>query len=307
MRVLILLALSLSTIRGFNLTPRTRTLVRGGSGALRSDLLTNTNDIPIGNLISEVDSLESSYMATPESRSDLYGDYAVLRTFNPSSPNPNSSNAAGGKWVRSNGITGRFFKVEGLFQNIVKEEGKPSAVNLVLLSFLSRLLCITVVLKGDCSFLTSSEITEIVSKRKTPNGLTSNSVRASFNSPMFRLSLLGYRSPFGVTFRLGPSSKVILDASYVDSKLRIGKGASGVRFILQRVTEGFKKDLWIPVVNSRFVVGKKGIIGGLMSAGLGLIFKGGRGLKVLGGLCVGFATVIVKSTGGIEEGKQAEV
>ena len=147
----------------------------------------------------------------------------------------------------------------------------------------------------------------ISENRNTEGGLTSNCVRANFEPPCFRISLFGFRSPLGVTFVIGPKSKVILDASYCDDRLRIGKGASGVRFVLRRVEQGWDKDLWKRVVGSSFKVGKKGIVGGLVAAGMAGIKWGRMGGKIMGGLAVAMAAAIVKSTGGIEGGEQPEV
>ena len=177
----------------------------------------------------------------------------------------------------------------------------------MLLSILSRFICVAVVLKGECKFLSETERSEIVQKRKTDGGLTSNTVRAEFGSPMLRISLFGFKSILGITAMIGPTSKVILDASYVDDKLRVGKGASGVRFLLKRCVEGEEKDVWRRVVGSKFVVRKRGIISSMMLFGGAMLLRGGKFGKVFGLSLLTLAAAIVKSTGGIEEGEQEEV
>ena len=126
--------------------------------------------------------------------------------------------------MRPNSLPSRLgLSVEGLYQNIVESPADPVAVNLVLLSFLFRLLTVAVVLRGDCDFLDDDEREEITKKRQVDGGgLSDLCVRARFDSPLIRVCLFGWRGP-GVTLRIGPSSRVILDASYVDDQLRIGK------------------------------------------------------------------------------------
>ena len=275
-------------------------------------ILKNPQDADMEELCSRVDELEADYSATVEGRDALFGDYVVERTFN-SKNLGKTSDAAGGKWVRKNSLTSMLGKLDGLYQNVVKDDNPNRtcttlAINQVLLSLLCRLICFTIVLRGECDFLSAVEREEIASSRSTPGGLSANAVRAKFGSPMIRISLLGYRSPLALVLRLGPRSSVILDASYCDDRLRVGKGASGVRFILRKVTRVSEAGLWMKVVNSKLVVGKKGIVGGLFAAGTTMLtFGGGRWKKVVGGIAVTAALAVVKSTGGLEEGEQGEV
>lgn len=277
------------------------------SSILVDSILTSPATSPLDDLSSSVEELESQYEPTIEGRVELFGDYRVEQTFNPKDERMN--NAAGGKWVRENSITGKLCKVDGLFQNIIRDDadGSTLAINLVLLSLLSRLICFTVVLKGACTFLEKEERNVIANKRETPGGLGNNVVRANFDSPMFRVSLLGYRSPLGITLRLGPRSSVILDASYCDERLRIGKGASGVKFVLRREREGWMKDMWRRVLGSRLIVGKKGVVGMIGATGGALLRGKGVVKKIFGGISIAAALVIIKSKGEIDEGEQREV
>ena len=245
-----------------------------------------------------------------ERRAKLFGNYKVLTTFNPKKLGE-ESNAAGGKWVRPNSLPSRLgFLVEGLYQNVVESPDRPVAVNLVLMSFLFRLFVVTVVLRGDCDFLDQPEREEI-SKRRVVDvrGLTDLCVRARFDSPLIRLGLFGWKGP-GLTLRIGPGSSVILDASYVDDRLRIGKGASGVRFVLERVGVAPEVDdaaeRWRRVVGSRLIIGKRGLVG-ILAVASGLAIGAGR--RWLGGAGLLLAALTTVSTGGIirEEKPQPEV
>eukprot|EP00518_Triparma_eleuthera_P019279 CAMPEP_0197559412 /NCGR_PEP_ID=MMETSP1320-20131121/21183_1 /TAXON_ID=91990 /ORGANISM="Bolidomonas sp., Strain RCC2347" /LENGTH=319 /DNA_ID=CAMNT_0043120847 /DNA_START=150 /DNA_END=1106 /DNA_ORIENTATION=- len=275
------------------------------TAALLTEAGSEENDIvKIAALVSSIEKSkvneDSGELA--ERRARLFGNYKVLQTFQPKNLGE-KSNAAGGKWVRPNSLPSRLgLSVEGLYQNIVESQtpADPVAVNLVLLSFLFRLLTVAVVLRGDCDFLDDDEREEITKKRQVDGGggLSDLCVRARFDSPLIRVCLFGWRGP-GVTLRIGPSSRVILDASYVDDQLRIGKGASGVRFVLERVASGgddVAAERWRRVVGSRLIIGKRGFVGILaLASGLAV----GAGRRWLGGAGILLAALTTASTGGI--------
>ena len=141
-----------------SLDPCTPPSLPSSTSSVVSSILKSPSTTSTSTLTTLTTSLESLYNPTLQSRSDLYGDYKVERTWNPTSNSPRSNNAAGGKWVRSNSFTGAFFNLQGLYQNIVLDSSNATlAVNQVLLTFLSRLICVSVVLKGTCEFLTTEE------------------------------------------------------------------------------------------------------------------------------------------------------
>ena len=310
----------------------------------RSSLFLSSSDLVSvakkeGSDIVEVAKLVSSIEGTGsaasilERRSSLVGNYRVLTTYNPAKLDV-KSNAAGGKWVRPGSVPSKLgFKVDGLYQNIVEEADNIVAINLVLLSFL-QFFVVTVVLRGDCDYLSDEEVSflfslnivlhvaeslirrfapllsqrEDISTRRNVDtgGLSDLCIRAKFDSPLIRLGFGGWRGP-GINFRIGPSSSVILDASYVDNEVRIGKGASGVRFVLERVSvEDAAAERWRKVVDSRLKIGKRELASILAFISGVAVAAGRRWFGAAGLILTVFTTA---STGGIirEEAAQAEV
>mmetsp|Transcript_84118 Transcript_84118/g.236419 ORF Transcript_84118/g.236419 Transcript_84118/m.236419 type:complete len:312 (-) Transcript_84118:155-1090(-) len=191
-----------------------------------------------------------------------YGKYEVAYVGASSS---RVANPAGGRW---RGRVGRiFFPTQGLYQHILPSEEPGAdalAVNLVEASLLS-LIPITVVLRGPASRLNATAREEVIAERSTQGGLTQNSVRANFDAPRVAfgpraggLFGLGQYAPL-LRLSAGPRSSVVLDAPYVDDRIRIGKGASGIRFVFKRTTavgaDSWERAMAGPAVGSRAVGG----------------------------------------------------
>jgi len=200
----------------------------------------------------------------------LYGKYEVVYVGAPSS---RIANPAGGRW---RGRVGRFFlPTRGIYQHLLCGSDGPLAVNYVELSFLG-LFTVMVVLRGPTTKLEPEERSQVANDRNTPGGLSCNSVRASFDPPKIAL---GLRAPGNLRrwlpllrLGVGPSSKVVLDAPYVDERIRIGKGASGIRFVFLRTQEA-KADAWQRVIERPLVSVR--LLGGMLvvagAAGLGQV------------------------------------
>ena len=112
------------------------------------------------------------------------------------------------------------------------------AINIVSLDALNGLLRITVILRGDAIPLSSDERNQMNTNR-TITPLTNLAVRAMFDSPRI---YVGYRrrkreqggEPFYSYFplQLGPSSSVVTNTTYSDSKIRIGRGGTSGSYFL---------------------------------------------------------------------------
>ena len=239
--------------------------------------------------------LEDESSSLRESRSkNLLGKYRMIRNFNPKNLD-REVNAAGGAWAKFGRRRGEI----RLFQHLLptSEVGAVAnagvqAVNLVTLRVL--FLSLVVVLRGDCEFLSASERDGIAEERETAGGLSANCVRASFDSPLVRIGV--WKLP-NLTFRLGPRTEVTLDASYVGDEIRIGKGASGVRFWLERIEEGsVEGDEWEPVVKSRLIFGKKVMVA---TSGLLAVSAALSGKRIVGAIFASLAAFAGTRTGGI--------
>ena len=93
---------------------------------------------------------------------------------------------------------------------------------------------------------------------------------------------------------------MVLDASRVDPVLRIGRGLSGVRFVLERIGSD-DGDEWKRAVGSRLKVGKGAALSAVALAA-GLLARSGRIGKGPAGAIGGvLALLVARSTGGIEE------
>ena len=118
------------------------------------------------------------------------------------------------------------------------------AVNVITLDVLWNLIRITIILRGDAVPLTTKER---YSKTMKGSPLTNLAVRAFFDPPRIvigrgksnKRTLKRKRPSRNLTLSLGPKSSVVLDATYVDQNIRIGKGGtSGTRFVFKRCLDG---------------------------------------------------------------------
>ena len=188
--------------------------------------------------------LEKSYLADP-SQSNIFtpllGLYEVRTVITANL----KDNPVGGKWTRSQ----KMFRTRATFQHLLplnstgnsqlqNDMAVAEAINIVSLDALNGLLRITVILRGDAIPLSSDERNQMNTNR-TITPLTNLAVRAIFDSPRI---YLGYRrrkreqggEPCYSYFplQIGPSSSVVLDTTYCDSKIRIGRGGTSGSYFL---------------------------------------------------------------------------
>ena len=179
----------------------------------------------------------------------LIGLYTVAQVL---TKNKNE-NPVGGKWTRKNSLAQLFLKSRRTFQHIIEPSSKSSsfsssdtatttnstnstnsinssrepivaeAINVISLDALFGLIRITVMLRGDAIPLSIEERNKLQ--------LSNYAVRAYFDPP--RIVFGKHGRIFNI--HLGPKSSVILDTTYIDDRVRIGKGGmSGSRFVFQR-------------------------------------------------------------------------
>jgi hypothetical protein len=149
-------------------------------------------------------------------------------------------NPVGGKWTRKNKLAQQIFSTRRTYQHLLptnstglgasRETGDvdvvAEAVNVISLDAFFKLVRLNIILRGDAVPLT-------VAERNSPKmaGKLSNlAVRAFFDAPRIVLGKGRW-----LNLQLGPSTSVVLDTTYVDEKVRIGRGGtSGTRFIFFR-------------------------------------------------------------------------
>eukprot|EP00960_Hanusia_phi_P033401 750443-Hanusia_phi.AAC.6 len=145
------------------------------------------------------------------------------------------------------------------------QETEIVAVNLVCAKFL-QILSISVVLVGIVTEL-KEEQRVAIRKRAVETGRaqrlgsdwqgdedhpppTQNTVRVDFSSPLIAVGPAPLQRFLKLS--IGPATDVFLDTTYVDDKIRLGRGAtSGSRFVFQRVgDESPQANLWRSLVAS---------------------------------------------------------
>mmetsp|Transcript_428 Transcript_428/g.1187 ORF Transcript_428/g.1187 Transcript_428/m.1187 type:complete len:377 (+) Transcript_428:16-1146(+) len=167
----------------------------------------------IDSIIEELEEVGKLQQPRPSENPLLFGNYEVGYV---SGGAKQRGNPAGGRF---RGAIGRaFFKTSGLYQNVIAADPLPLVVNKVaflLFGFLRGFIA----LKG-----TAEVVTDL--------GDGTDTLRAKFDQPRFMLGswLLGY----------GPSSSVVLSTTYLDERIRLGKGGFGSLFVF---TRGGKADL----------------------------------------------------------------
>jgi len=141
---------------------------------------------------------------SPLQREELYGNYSVAYT---SAGSGQRGAPAGGRF---RGSIGRLlFKTKGLYQNV----RKPKEVANLVCFALFGLVAGSVALRGKLEALEDGK-----------------SVRVQFEKPRLRVGPL--------TMSFGPTSQVELATTYLDDKVRLGKGSRGSTFVFVRGGNG---------------------------------------------------------------------
>ncbi len=249
-------------------------------------------------LKSTVSALQTSFLnsniSNIESRSrfdPLVGLYEVRTVI---TVNPNY-NPVGGKWMRSNGLAQKLFRTRAAYQHLVPfnstgqsscllpGEAVAEAINVVSLDALDGLLRITVILCGDAVPLSIEERFQMNANR-TIAPLTNLAVRAVFDQPrIFLGSRWGENKYSYLPLNIGPVSSVVLDTTYCDRLVRIGRGGtSGTGFLFVSTNAEEESEyaalMSIPTAKRRSAIGKMGMI---MAASLYITF-GCAGAEKLG-------------------------
>lgn len=271
------------------------------------------DDVKISRYISD---LESSYIPSDDDSrfESLVGLYEVsyIKTLKM------GDNPVGGKWTRPNGLAQKILKTRRSFQHItptnstgrgalVSQDGRAivaEAINVISLEGLGGLCRCSVILRGDAIPL---NITERQSNVSQP--LSTVAVRALFDAPRI---VFGKRGRW-LNINIGPKSSVLLDASYVDDKIRIGVGGtSGTRFVFKRCVQGddeateFQKLLATNPLSKR-----KALLLAIAFTMLGVSGSITKGLRLPGFVIGLFSTVtgflVAFSSGGIEQDGISEI
>ena len=227
-------------------------------------------------------------------------------------------NPVGGKWTRPNGLAQKVLKTRRSFQHItpsnstgrgalVTQDGRAivaEAINVISLEGLWGLCRCSVILRGDAIAL---NVTERRSNVSQPLSIVA--VRALFDAPRIVFG----KSGRWLNINIGPKSSVLLDASYVDDKIRIGVGGtSGTRFVFKRCVQGdeeateFRELLAMNPLSKR-----KALLLAVAFTTFGVSGVITRGLRLPGYVIVLLSTVmgslVAFSSGGIERHGISEI
>ncbi len=305
----------------------------------KQEVTENLEENPIPDLMSKLSSNAQNYVLDESCPSSLFdplvGYYNVSYTLT-SRPN---DNPVGGKWTRG------LWTIKRTMQHVlpplplttdsstIASRAVAQVVNAIRLELLWGFVGVWVLLRGDAVPLkldptssdTSTEDSSNKSKKSPPKllpNLSDRTVKAYFDRPLIGVSLRRRRNQNSKPFlkrvlTLGPTSAVVLDTPYADSRIRLGKGGtSGSQFVFSRLPEtdqeareGWK---WL-LEDGKHKVGnnsltKTGLVVRLGTLGLvfGVVSRvlQQRWIKVLAGaygVISGISILgLLRSTGGIE-------
>mmetsp|Transcript_864 Transcript_864/g.1780 ORF Transcript_864/g.1780 Transcript_864/m.1780 type:complete len:258 (-) Transcript_864:162-935(-) len=135
------------------------------------------------------------------------------------------------------------FNATGLSLALRSETAVAEAINVISLDALDGLLRIAIILRGDAVPLSLEERLQLNTNR-TITPLTNLVVRAYFDPPriFFGKRKKGNNYSY-LPLKLGPTSSVLLDTTFYDSKVRVGMGGtSGTRFVFTSTAEEEAKE-----------------------------------------------------------------
>lgn len=252
----------------------------------------------------------------------LYNVTHVVQT-----PERENDNPVGGKWTRKKGKLTRFVRPPRTYQHLLPSnytgQGKlqvsitgnttddsrmatvvAEAVNVISFdSIFFNLIRLHIVLRGDAVALTESERKE--NERKYNQSLSNFAVKAFFDPPRI---VFGKRGRIA-NIQLGPPTSVVLDTTYNDSVVRIGKGgSSGTRFIFSRCREGKDSNLakeFLTLIN-RKPTRRRRILATIATIGTSVSWfalnREAKALSRLVAILTFFSAALVTiSTGGVEQ------
>jgi len=221
-----------------------------------SDEAPNTNKLaPL------VEALEQSYAVDASASNDkLFAPVLGLCSVAAVLPAKPGENPVGGKWTRKSGIAQKLLNTRATYQHLLPANSTglaqpqssnsyrngviAEAVNVISLEAIFGLIRLNVILRGDAIPLSleEREVCEDIAKIKAKDKGVENkigklsplTVRAKFDPPRI---VFGRRGRF-VNLNLGPRSSVVLDTTYSDDSIRIGKGgSSGTKFLFRRIPD----------------------------------------------------------------------
>ena len=248
----------------------------------------NTTTIKVNDFINNLSSVENE--VAPIDDDLLFGNYKVSYS-NTLYSKDQRGEAAGGGFRNMKFI----YKVDGLYQHVLRSSNSAQVINYVR-GTLFHWFVLSVVLRGQIEKLSEERKNVILSNYG--NKMTTSAVRADFDPPRLALS---YGENVLLSFSIGPKSSVELDTTYVDDKIRVGKGARGSYFIFERLLPGtaefYQSEKYKTVLQKPFLQIRK--IAYLTAAGAS-IFLLKKVNPVVNGIILIGSLLIANNKGGIK-------
>ncbi|KAL3137903.1 hypothetical protein ABBQ38_005152 [Trebouxia sp. C0009 RCD-2024] len=158
----------------------------------------------VNDLIDRLEDIGHRQIPRPLDNAHIFGNFNVAFSSTQRTSEQNGQ-PAGGNFRSKPGRL--FFQTRELCQSIFKPDLATNKVGFAILGFISG----SVGLRGTF----------------TPEGDNKDTVKVSFEPP--RVSL-----PGGISLAVGPTSSVVLSTTYLDERVRLGKGGRGSRFVFTR-------------------------------------------------------------------------
>ncbi len=259
-------------------------LVGTGSDGSADASLTETEKDKVSDILESLESIGEG--TRPLEDQNIYGNYNVSYV---SMGKRQYGQPAGGRF--RTGLGRLLFQTKGLFQSVLQPDIVVNKVDLKIFGFIP---CY-VGLRGR--LVSVAGLTE--DDEATSKGDMKDTVKVFFDPPVLGL-------PFGIRARIGPKSSVVLKTTYVDERVRIGKGSRGSLFVFTRGYDSDKANMDIVGLEKTTVLGKAILamsLGGMIASG-GLMCHRYMAVPHLGGLglfmmLVGIGLAFIFSRGGI--------